>query len=462
MISVKFIHSYLNRRSVCILKKLTISALLSGVIVASSLPGSFASAAVPAPVAVENAETSMGINFSSVIGSNLQDVGQGEHRLWNLLNDPVTGLRFFRWQADADSYQHTKYVVKDKAGQWFRLNGNIQAPYHTGYDWGDGVREPEYRVQLQDKQDWLAPLAGPTYYYHLQDQVIFRGLSYYWSPDRSYGYTLVMAPQNGSWYGFSLLAKESATGQIRELLQSDTRLDRMYWLNNNELLLCKFDHETQQNELLLANAADGTMKHFAYGSLKGFDPDKKEVLFVYNEPTRTPHILNAATGKIRKAAAIEPRFEMKQQSYGQEILTTLEPETLEEWNPPVITRYEHKLLSGDKSIPLLFTVNSGGTLYIPIKTLLDGLELKLGEKQGTAANYRYPLQTADGQTRTELGPDNSIVLGGQLFTTRGVLQSLGYADVIIQAVTQEDHDAAIQTALEDRRPVVLNEAIADQ
>jgi len=443
------------------LKKLTISALLSGVIVASSLPGSFASAAVPAPVVVESAGTNIGASAISAIGADLQAEEQGKHLLWSLLDDPVTGLRFFQWRADRESYENSKVVVKNKDGQWFKLNDNILGTYYTEYDWGDGVREPEYLVQLQDRPDWFAHLAGPGHYYHLQDQVIFRGLSYYWSPDRSYGYTIVMAPQNGSWYGFSLLAKESATGQIRELLQSEKRLNGMYWLNNNELLVCKFNQEARQNELLLANAADGTVKHFAYGSLKGFDPNKREVLFVYNEPTRTPHILNAATGKVRKAAAFEPRFEMKQQpSYGQESLTTLDPQTLEEWNPPVITRYEHKLLSGDKSIPLLFTVTSGGTLYIPIKTLLDGLGLKLGEKLGTAANYRYPLQTADGKARTVLQPDNSIVLGGQLFTTRGVLQSLGYANVIVQAVTKEDHDAVIQTALEG--PVVLNEAIANQ
>jgi len=442
------------------LKKVTISALVSGVIVASSLSGSFASAAVPAPVAVKHAGTSTGTNFSSAIGSDSQALEQGKHLLWSQLSDPATGLRFFQWRADRESYESSKIVVKNKEGQWFRLNDNVQGPYHTVNDWGDGVSEPEYLVQIRDKPEWFAYLAGPGYYYHLQDQVVFRGLSYYWSPNQSYGYTIVMAPQNGSWYGFSLLAKESATGQIRELLQSESRLKQMYWLNNNELIVCKYNREAQQNELLLVNAADGTVKHFAYGTLKGFDPDKREVLFVYNEPTRTPHILNAATGKIRKAAAIEPRFELKQQSYGQESLTTLEPETLEEWNPPVITRYEHKLLSGDTSIPLLFTVISKGTLYIPIKTLLGGLGLQLGEKQGTAANYRYPLQTADGQVRTELRPDNSIVLGGQLFTTRGVLQSLGYANVIIQAVTKEDHDAAIQTALESKRPVVQNEGAA--
>jgi len=56
---------------------------------------------------------------------------------------------------------------------------------------------------------------------------------------------------------------------------------------------------------------------------------------------------------------------------------------------------------------------------------------------------------------------NSIMLGGHLFTTRGVLQSLGYANVIIQAVTQEDQDIAIQVALEASRPVLFNEAVDD-
>jgi len=441
------------------LKKLTISALISGVIVASSLPGNVVNAAVLAPSAVEHAETSMGTNFSSGYGSNLQSVGQVKHRLWNLLNDPVTGLSVFKWQAGNEQYGRSKIVLKNKDGEWFRLNDHISVQsHHSGIDWGDGVREPEYRVQLEDKPELLAHIAGPAYYYHLQDQVIYRGLSYYWSPDRSFGYTLVMSQQNGSWYGVSLLAKESATGQIRELLQTDTPIDRMFWLNNKELLICRFNPNAHSNELLLANAADGTVKHFAYGYVTGFDPDKREFLINYTGATRKTQILNGATGDLRAATAIEPRFELKQQSYGQESLTTLDPQSMEQWSPPVITRYEHKLLIGDTSIPLLFTVYRGGTLYIPIKTLLDGLGLKLGEKQGTASNYRYSLQTADGKVRTELRPDNSIILGGQLFTTRGVLQSLSYANVSIKAVTKEEQDAAIQAALGGKLPVVQNEA----
>ncbi len=85
-------------------------------------------------------------------------------------------------------------------------------------------------------------------------------------------------------------------------------------------------------------------------------------------------------------------------------------------------------------MPLPFAVKRGGTQYIPVQPLLDGLGLQLGEKQGPAAKYVFPLLSADGYARAELTADNSIVLAGHLFTTRGVLQSLGYPNVRVVAV----------------------------
>ncbi|BBH20088.1 hypothetical protein Back11_14330 [Paenibacillus baekrokdamisoli] len=280
---------------------------------------------------------------------------------------------------------------------------------------------------------------GPSYYYNLKDKIVYRGMSYYLSPDRQYGYTIVNSPDKGNWQGYSLLVKETSTGEIRELIRSNSRWEGLYWLDSKRLIMCKYNSTAKQNELLLLDAAAGSVKHIAYGSLKGFDPAHREVLFVYNEPARTPYIMETATGKIRKAVEQElKRFERQYTSYGERVPTNLDASVLEEWNPQIVIRYEHELQVGDTKVPLPFTVKRGGTLYIPVQPLLGGLGLQLGEKRGTAAKYNFPLLSKDGLARTELTPNNSIVLAGRLFTTSGVLQSLGYPNVrVVAAQTKQ-------------------------
>ncbi|MCQ6561383.1 hypothetical protein [Paenibacillus mendelii] len=402
------------------MKKIAISALLSGAIAAASLTGAFAaSASDPSTTATQAAAQDLSI----VRGG---------------FTDPITGMQFFTWYPDEVSFESAVTVVKNKEGKWFKLNSQFGGPSPNNYNMGDGIRDPEYGINVKDMPDWYSFFGDPRYYLQLQDQIVFHGLSFYWSPDRKYGYTLVSSAEDGGWGGKSLLTKNRETGEIREMLFTSTKYPKLYWLDSSRLLLGVFNPKERKNEILLLDAADGSVKHFGYGTLKGFDPVKKETLFVYNEPTRTPYIMEAASGSIRKAAATElKRFEPKYMGSNYDIVDIkINPDTLEEWTPQIVTRYEQELISGDKIIPLQFAVTHKGTLYIPVKPLTSGLGLVLGEKKGTARDYNFSLQSADGRARVVLRPNNSIVLSGRLFTTRGVLSSLGFADVRIQEAKQ--------------------------
>ncbi len=240
------------------------------------------------------------------------------------LIDKQTGLRFFQWYPNPESHDSAYVVVKDKEGHWFRLNENLGMPFNTMINAGDGIQEPEYGIPLRNKPAWYLWLMGDSsYYYHLKDQIIYKGLSFYWSPDHQYGYTVVNSPNKGNWRGYSLLVKEASTGEIRELIRSDDHWEGLYWLDGKHLIMCKYNRTTNQNELLLLDAETGSVKHFAYGSLKGVDPVRREVLFVYNEPTRTKYILETATGKVRKAAEEEEKsFERQLVTYDGRIRPT--------------------------------------------------------------------------------------------------------------------------------------------
>ncbi|BBH20087.1 hypothetical protein Back11_14320 [Paenibacillus baekrokdamisoli] len=117
------------------MKKVTVSMALSAALLFTSISGT--TTAVHA--AASKQETAM---------------------LRTSLVDKQTGLRFFEWYPNRESYDSAYVVVKDKEGHWSRLNKNYGMPYGMVYDAGDGVQESEYRITLHDTPDWYLWLGG--------------------------------------------------------------------------------------------------------------------------------------------------------------------------------------------------------------------------------------------------------------------------------------------------------------
>ena len=198
-------------------------------------------------------------------------------------------------------------VVKDKKGHWFRLTDNLGMPFNTMINAGDGIQEPEYGDQLAISQHGTYGGWGI-----LVIIIIFRIKSFI-KACRSIGLRTIntaiplwVHKNKGNWRGYSLLVKEASTGEIRELFDRMTTGKDSIGSTASILLFANtIERPIKAYGFFIWMRETGNVKHFAYGSLKGFDPVRREVLFVYNEPTRTKYILETATGKVRKAAEEE-------------------------------------------------------------------------------------------------------------------------------------------------------------
>jgi hypothetical protein len=363
--------------------------------------------------------------------------GQAVRILAPLVEDSKTGYGLYRLLATGDPAYESRLLLRDPDDKWSALHerfGGIM-PFDNSH--GDGARDPEYKVWIKDRPGWYTE---QQYYYNLEDQAVYEGLSYIWSPNRRAGYSLVSTPRPleagvpfHDWLERSLLVKDGETGDIHEWMRFDTGRFQLYWLDDTRLFISHYNTKAKQNELLILSVQNGERTHFAYGTAYAHDATSGEILFVRNEPSRTRFIYELRTGHVRKATDDEiRRLTPEPLAALEEVSTELDWRTLPIADPPIIARHEHRIIVDGVSIDLPHAFRREGTLYIPVRPLLTGLGLQLEGKSGSAARYRIPIKS--GSTRVVLQPNqNSLVLAGRVYTTQGVLQSLGFKNIRVEA-----------------------------
>ncbi len=365
------------------------------------------------------------------------DERQNVRVLTPLVEDSRSGYEVFMLSDQDDSSHERRIAMQDPNGAWSVLHerfGQIM-PFDSYH--GSGDRDPEYQVWIKDRPGGYI---GQQYYYNLEDQAVYGGLSYTWSPNRRAGYSLVKTPRpieagvpNYDWLDRSLLVKDAESGDIHEWMRFATRQFRLYWLDDERLFISHYNTKAKRNELLILNAQSGERKHYAYGTALAQDAMSGEILFVRNEPTRTRMIYDVRSGEERKATEADiRRLTPAPLAAPEDIPTELDWRVLPIADPPVVERHEHRIIVDGTAIELPHAFRRDGTLYIPVRPLLTGLGLELEERSGTAARYRIPIKS--GTARAVLLPnDNSLILGDRLYTTQGVLQSLGFKNIRVEA-----------------------------
>jgi hypothetical protein len=354
-----------------------------------------------------------------------------------LVEDAKTGYGVYMLSDKADPSHERRIVIQDPDGAWSVLHERFGGfvPFDSYH--GSGNRDPEYQVWIKDRPGGYT---AQQYYYNLEDQAVYDGLSYTWSPNRRAGYSLVKTPRPieagvpfYDWLDRSLMVKDAETGDIHERMRFDSRRFRLYWLDDERLLISHYNSKAKQNELLILNVQDGTRAHYAYGTALAHQAASGEILFVRNEPSRTRLIYDAQTGKERKATGADIlRLTEAPHAATEDIPTELDWRTLPIADPPVVVRHEHRIIVDGTAIELPHAFRRDGTLYIPVRPLLTGLGLELEERSGTAARYQIPIKS--GNARAVLLPnDNSLILADRLYTTQGVLQSLGFKNIRVEA-----------------------------
>ena len=362
---------------------------------------------------------------------------QDDRVLTPLVDDAKTGYELFMLTNKAEPSPERRIVMQDPHGAWSVLHerfGQIM-PFDSYH--GSGDRDPEYPVWIKDRPGGYI---AQQYYYNLEDQAVYDGLSYTWSPNRRAGYSVVKTPRpieagvpNYDWLDRSLLVKDAESGDIHEWMRFATRQFRLYWLDDERLFISHYNTKAKQNELLILNALSGERVHYAYGTALAHDAMSGEILFVRNEPTRTRMIYDVRSGEERKATEADiRRLTPAPLAAPEDIPTELDWRTLPIADPPVVARHEHRIIVDGTAIELPYAFRRDGTLYIPVRPLLTGLGLELEKRSGTAARYQIPIKS-DTARAVLLPHDNSLILGDRLYTTQGVLQSLGFKSIRVEA-----------------------------
>lgn len=376
---------------------------------------------------------SMTLNAAGITADERQNV----RVLTPLVEDANTGYEVFMLSEETEASHERRIVMQDPDGAWSVLHERFGQIMPFDIYHGSGDRDPEYQVWIKDRPGGYI---AQQFYYNFEDQAVYDGLSYTWSPNRKAGYSLVKTPRPieagvpyYDWLDRSLMVKDAETGDIHEWMRFETRRFQLYWLDDERLFISHYNTKAKQNELLLLNVQSGERTHYAYGTALAQDTASGEILFVRNEPTRTRLIYDVRSGKERKATEAEIRRFMPAPVAAQEdTLTQLDWRSLPIADPPVVARHEHQIIVDGTVIELPYAFRRDGTLYIPVSPLLSGLGLQMEDRLGTAARYRIPIKSISG--RVELRPnDNSLILGDRLYTTQGVLQSLGFKSIRVEA-----------------------------
>lgn len=351
------------------------------------------------------------------------------------LADPGTGKVFFNVIRNAEPRQIVVFRTAD--GEWMRLPDHVRSLWVQSAN--GCYRVPAHALSPSPMTDACYDAA--------KDELVYTTF-FEQSPSGKWGLKdftfyqpydpstlLTDRPQPVIHYGYGpyamhkqvvLMMRNNATGEIRQLVASDT-YPVYRWLKDGTLLLQRFSETDRQNELVRVNPATGEMKRFMLGSLRGYNAERNWLLYVINEPSRTLRIYDFGTGTSRPAKEDEAAL-FYPDSAASKPEEPAFPQDLDIDSLPVAstglrTDDAATLTLDGADIPLPFAfIGMDGETYVPLRPLVDrGWTIR---QEPLERGFEYAVRSDRGELRLNRG--NSISLNDRLYVPIRLIESLGH------------------------------------
>lgn len=354
------------------------------------------------------------LNFASV------SLAKSEYNVRNSFLDEKTNSKFFVLEGNI-------VLFETNDGNWFRLGEKVPSFYkdpdlsHPSIGYIKGY-----------------PFDYSQFYFDVSKKNIYKGNQYYKSPNNKWGYinkrySISKKVEGGwqSWNVHSIFLKNMENGEIEEILESNKSVF-VKWTKDNKLLICRYSNKERQKEILIYKPEEKTLKQLTLGSLYYFLPEKNLVLFAKNEPQRKPWILTVNDGKERLVTdhkEVENIYKQSSNYKKLELPTDFEIESVKILNPSIETKFEYNLEIENKVIPVSFIFKKGNKTYLPIRPLMEGLNLQVECLNPDQTNYKYKVTYGDKSI--VLSNQNSIIYLWRLYVTEKELEDLGIQNINI-------------------------------
>lgn len=351
--------------------------------------------------------------------------------------DPEDGTIFYSVER-TDTSQLWVIVERSPDGTLSRWQEGYEGMYHSGSNQMPIVHFNPSVVGVKDY--W-----SNTFYYNPKDDKVHQGLLFTNSPNGSWGFTMMNTyryDQSSSQYQLvkNYLIKNTSTGEIEEWM-SNSHSSTLYWMPDNKLLIERYSYSEKQNEIVIYDPSLHKWTKHMNASLIAYNPDLNQMIFTYNESNRVEHVYDFKTKQIHLAAdakhldPIRYHAEDVLESALPKLDANLDLSALPVKSIAMIRDLSHVVHMNGQDIEVPYTIKKDGTLWIPIKPLMDTFGWKVERLHESNKGYRYSIEA--NNARIELRSDNSLMLKENLFITRGQLQSLGYSHVTVTANLQD-------------------------
>lgn len=346
--------------------------------------------------------------------------------------DPQSGTIYYSVERTNTS-ELWVIVERSPDGMLSRWQDGYEGLYDIGYNQMPTVHFNSGIVGVSDY--W-----SNSYYYNPKDGKVHQGPQYTYSSNGDWGFTMMNTYRYDQTIGQyqlvkSYLLKNTSTGEVEEWM-SNTHSSSMYWMPDNKLLVERFSTTANQNEIAIYDPVHKKWTKLMNASIIRYHADLNQMIFTYNEPKRTEHVYDFNKQQLLPEAdqMLKDRIRGGRETT-QQALRKLE-EDLDLSTLPVksiaMTRDQaHVVHIGDQDIEVPYAIKKDGTLWIPLKPLMEAFGLEVERLHGSNEGYRYSIE--GNNARIELTSDNSLMLKENLYVTRGQLQSLGYSNVTITA-----------------------------
>lgn len=358
-------------------------------------------------------------------------MAKSNYKVWHSFLDEKTNSKFF-------SLEGNIVVFETNDGNWFSFREKITSIY----------KEPDLN---HPSLGYLIgyPFDFSRFYFDVSKKTIYRGNQYYTSPNTKWGYVENMY---GAWgyvddiyYGgwqnrftHDVLLKNMVSGEVEQILESNASSYFVRWTNDNKLLICRYSNQEKQKEILIYNPEAKTLKRLTLGTINLFLPEKDTLLFVKNEFQRKPWILTLKDGKERLVTdnkEVEKLYKQNSDYKKLELPATFDLKNAKNFEPLIRTNFEHNLKIKNIDVPVPMVFKKANKTYIPIRPLMQGINLKVNCLNPKQDNYKYKL--VYGKKSLELTSKNSIIYLWRLYVTEKELNTLGIQNLKITPILEK-------------------------
>jgi hypothetical protein len=342
-------------------------------------------------------------------------------------HDEVSGYNVYNLSPGNEKVKEGMELLHNpSSNEWLRLEENVSIIW----SYSEYQNFPDARIIVGGKH--INPYEN--YYYDIQNNHLVLGKQYEISPDKKWGIQYNDYSQLTGERNKSFLLKNMKDGSIIEWFKTDNSI--WYdWLPDSTFLFCTFSTEEKQNVIYIFNPETKKNNKLVSGSLRAYDRDNNRIIFVKNEPMRKLWVMDLSTRKEVQDDKIASFFITKEMPKIPLPPLDLDLNSLKVISPKRITRYEHEMTIGEKTIPLTYVFEKENKEFIPLRPLMEPLGIKLNITQMDRQNKKY--QVSYRENKFTLSKDEFINYKWQIFVTPDALKKLGLGQFNIRALRFE-------------------------